>query len=343
MRGKKRRFHKIFLISVLYFLSSPLAVHSAAAKEPTAYQRALSAYEERRLDEAYSLAKRAVRETPKDSNAHLLLGQLHYLRQEMKQAQVRWKKALELAPNRQDIQTQLDRLEREMAVEEDLTRGDTHPFVVRFAQHQVPVHLGVLKDILRDVHRQVGQQLQYFPSHQITVLLYPEEDFAQVKTLSHRTAGLYDGKIRLPLKAHGGMDVREFKRILWHEYTHALVHDLAKGRCPVWLNEGIATLQEESVAPVSVGLVRRAFEKELLPSWETLWQSSYEAETLELNYQTAYLLVTYLVKRWSWGKLKDLLEHLGGGADIRQALEATYRQDPESLEAEWRRWLKRKL
>ena len=53
------------------------------------------------------------------------------------------------------------------------------------------------------------------------------------------SGGLFDGRIRLPIR--GGLaDRREFERVLTHEYVHALVHSVAAGGVPAWLNEGLA-------------------------------------------------------------------------------------------------------
>jgi tetratricopeptide (TPR) repeat protein len=315
---------------------------SSLAAKSSAYEQAVGAFNQRRLDDAFKLAKRAVRQSPRNPDAHFLLGQLHYLRQELEKAKERWEKALKLSPGREDIRGQLEKLLREMNIEQDLSRSDTHPFVVRFAKGQVPVDLGGLKRMLRDTHRKIGQQFSYFPDHRITVLLYASADFQQVKTLSHQVSGLYDGKIRLPLSP-GRLDSQELKRILWHEYTHAIVHDLSQGACPVWFNEGIATLQEDRVKSVDVSLARAAYEQDQLPTWDTLWAGRYEAGTLQVNYQISYLIVGYLVKRWSWGKLKSLLAEMGQGIEIQAAMRKVYREDPANLEIEWRRWLRRQL
>lgn len=294
------------------------------------------------MNEAFRYAKAAVRNAPEHPDAHFLLGRLYYLRQDLRRARDSWRRALKLAPSRQDIRTQLEKLKREMKVEKSLTRSDTHPFVVRFAERETPVDMGGLRRMLRDTHRKIGQQFQYFPDHRITILLYPEADFEKVKGVSHRVAGLYDGKIRLPMRP-GKMDSRELKRILWHEYTHALVHDLSKGRCPVWLNEGIATGQEARIHRIDLRVAKAAFKQKAIPSWGQLWRGSYEARTMELNYQVSYLLVNYLVKRWSWSRLVKLLKRLGQGYPIEDAIQKTYRRAPKVIEREWMRWLGNKL
>lgn len=315
----------------------------ASADELSAFSQAVAAYNERDLNQALWHAKEAVRQNPQHVDAHVLLGELYYLRQEMTKARKSWEKAAKLAPGREDVRQALAKLQLESAVENDLERSDTRPFILRFAGDSVPVDLGSLKEMLWDAHRQIGQQLSYFPGHNITVLLYPEADFQKVRSLSHPVAGLYDGKIRLPLKA-GRTTGKELKRILWHEYTHALVHDLSKNRCPIWLNEGLATLQESRVSPPDLAPVRAALKQGKLPAWERLWsQVDYDPATLHLNYPTSYLIAQYLVNRGGWRRMVALLRRLGQGFPVQDALRAEYQMEPAALERDWRAWLNRQV
>jgi hypothetical protein len=280
-------------------------------------------------------------------DAHLLLGELYYLRQELDKAKESWERALRLAPSRQDVRQRLERLQREAPVEQGLARSDTYPFVVRFAEDQVPVDLGQLRQMLRDTYRLVGQQFDYFPDHPITVILYPEEKFEQVKGLSHQVAGLYDGKIRLPLKrqrvGHGVSASEELQRVLWHEYTHALVHDLSRGECPLWLNEGLAGCQEARIQPMNLDPVRESFRAGRLLTWDQLWQREYEETNLHLLYTQSYLVASYLVNRWGWRRMVKCLERIGQGTPLADAMQVEYKSDPAVIEKEWHLWLKRHL
>ncbi|MBI4313996.1 MAG: tetratricopeptide repeat protein [Candidatus Omnitrophica bacterium] len=328
----------LLLISVCFLCASSLH-----AEELSAFSKAAAAYHERRLDAALRYAKEAVGKDPQHVDAHILLGELYYLRQELPEAQKIWQRALTLAPSREDVRRRLEKLQREAPHEQSLTRNDTYPFIVRFSEKESSMDLGEMKLLLRETYRLVGQQFQYFPDHPITVILYPEDDFEKVKGFSHQVGGFYDGKIRLPLKstASTGAGV---KRVLWHEYTHALVHDLSKGRCPMWLSEGIATAQEARVQPVTTEDFKEAcLQKKIIP-WKRLWEEKeYEESSLKLHYEQAYLIVGYLIKAGGWTQMVKLLDRIGTGSPIEDALRVVYHRDAASLEADWLAWTRREF
>ena len=330
----------VFLLAMLSMVFLPNGISHSWAEEARAYSKAIAAYQDRRLDEAFSFAKEAIREEPEHVEAYLLLGELYYLQQELEKAKESWERALKLAPSRQDIQDRLGKLGREVSLEKSLSRSDTAPFVVRFAEGQMDLDVSALRQFLRDAYREVGQQFQFFPDHPITVILYPTSSFEQVKGLSHPVAGMYDGKIRLPMQSGSKTD-ESLERILWHEYTHAIVHDLTKGRCPIWFNEGIATLQETRVRPIDPRAIRETLQKRPLIPWEKLWQEDYSQGELEFRYVQGYLVAQYLIQRWGWLEMVGLLKRLGQGYPMADALRAEYREDPGILEKEWLSWLKR--
>jgi len=316
-----------------------------AADEPSSFSKAVTAYKDHQLEEALARAKEAVRQEPGHVDAYVLLGELYYLKQEMGKARQNWEQALKLAPSRQDVRQRLEKLKEEEPLEGGLARSDTYPFVVRFAQEEMPVDLGALRGLLRDTYRLVGQQFEYFPDHSITVILYPATDFEQIKGASHRVAGMYDGKIRLPLtKTKPGKPIPasvELQRVLWHEYTHALVYDLAKGNCPIWLNEGLATLEESRVQALSMKEFQEAFREGTILRWTDLWKQEYDSSRLILLYQQSHMVTRYLVKRWGWSGMVRVLKNLGRGYPLEDAFRAEDKSAPATIEADWLSWLRR--
>ena len=83
-------------------------------------------------------------------------------------------------------------------------------------------------------------------------------------------------------------------------------------------------------------------ERKLFP-WDQFWDKPYEESQLHLCYEQAYVIAQYLVKRWGWEKMVGLLNRLGQGYPIADAIRAEYKSDPADIEKEWLSWAKRQL
>ncbi|RMG14018.1 MAG: hypothetical protein D6729_14215 [Deltaproteobacteria bacterium] len=105
--------------------------------------------------------------------------------------------------------------------------------------------------IFEDAYRQVGRLLGVFPKRVIDVVLYTKEEFEFHfgGQFAGGALGFYEGKIRMNRSEAVHSD--QFLATAVHEYTHALVDDLAQGhssRIPTWVNEGLAEWVEWEVA-----------------------------------------------------------------------------------------------
>jgi hypothetical protein len=67
------------------------------------------------------------------------------------------------------------------------------------------------------------------------------EEFHQRTKMPRWTSALYvKNRIILPVDPEHPFDSLELERSLRHEYVHAIVHSLTKGKCPGWIDEGLA-------------------------------------------------------------------------------------------------------
>ncbi|MCB0334116.1 MAG: hypothetical protein KDD55_11490 [Bdellovibrionales bacterium] len=110
----------------------------------------------------------------------------------------------------------------------------------------------------------------------------------------------YREQIIIPLVANEPVDLKNLNRSLRHEYAHAVVHALSDGRCPGWLDEGIAQWAEgkenpalrpallnwlEVRNPVPLSLLQGGFtklESDMVPA--AYAQSLFAANTLITTY-----------------------------------------------------------
>ena len=96
---------------------------------------------------------------------------------------------------------------------------------------------------LEDQFQVLKSELHYTPPEQIAVILYTQESFFDVTRVPGWAGGLNDGRIRVPVQ---GLETVSdlLARILKHELTHSFVFQKTAGRCPTWLQEGVAQWME---------------------------------------------------------------------------------------------------
>jgi hypothetical protein len=134
--------------------------------------------------------------------------------------------------------------------------------------------------------------------------------------------------------------------LLYHEYMHVLVHFLGNHRVPVWLNEGLAEVAERQIYSRPLLHLQSAAEKKQLLGWETLSASFAKLGSgqVELAYEQSYSLVYFMIDRYSWHKMSELLEKIGGGQAWQDAVSAVYLDyglDWPAILVEWQASLRR--
>lgn len=128
-------------------------------------------------------------------------------------------------------------------------------------------HEDLVAYVLQELEDALDEYTENFgfrqPRAAIEVVLYPAEDFGNVVVGGPSWAeGLFDGRIRLPIRAGLLRDKRfsDLRMVLRHELVHALFASMSDHRSlPSWIDEGLAQLLscrpqcEEFAFPVSPG------------------------------------------------------------------------------------------
>jgi hypothetical protein len=199
-----------------------------------------------RADDARLFLTRALREQPALTAASLLLGEILYRSADLDGAIGVYEQALAKAPDNATLAARLEAWRHEAAVHQTFsTRIATH-FTILFEGPPDQPMAAQVSEMLEAIYWQVGSALGAYPADVVTVVLYSKEQFRDVTQSPSWAGGLYDGRIRVPIG--GRVDDKELKRILTHEFTHAVVYSLAPRGVPVWLNEGLAVLMERGGA-----------------------------------------------------------------------------------------------
>lgn len=324
-----------FAAAVLIWAAAPAFAEYAEGME--LYRRAWAAYAAHRYEEARGWAERAVRADPENAHALSLLGEVAYLRHDLAGAAGSWKRAAALnAQMAGPLGRQIEQVETETALEGELEPVELGGLVVRVPRETAStapagsLRSGLLADLGRAVE-ELEPLFQHRVSRPLTVLIYPRERFYEGMHLPTEVLGLFDGKIRIPAGPGGG---RPSAAVLRHEYAHAVVHDLSRGRAPRWLHEGLAQECEEG-GPAPPG-----FE---MPPLRALWGiSERPGQPVILPagqfYAASHGLVRFLLEARGWDRMRRLLAELGRGRPEEEALQALYGWDLAALEEKWRKW-----
>jgi tetratricopeptide (TPR) repeat protein len=168
--------------------------------------------------------------------------------------------------------------------------------------------------ILEDAYGTVGKEFGYFPSEPVNAVLYTNRDFYDITQAPEWSGGIYDGKIRIPVR---GAEANEaaLKKVLFHEYTHSVVRSLTS-RCPLWINEGLAEYFSKSYQK-KVGQVIPL--RSLGSSFS--WLGS---DKVGMAYWESYSAVSYLIERYGVYRMKEFLQSLSGGTDLEQAFRGAF-------------------
>ncbi len=220
------------------------------------------------------------------------------------------------------------RIKKEMVLQEGFAKEETIHFKVLYDGYE---HGGLSRkilSILEDAYGSIGRELNYFPPGQVTVVLHTEEDFFDVTRVPAWSGGAYDGRIRIPVKGLKG-DEAVLRRVLYHEYTHALVRSITP-TCPQWINEGLAEYFSNSSPPAAVG--RRMSLRELEGSFVGL-----DRETALVAYRVSHSALSFLVNRYGLYRVKDLLFALSEGNDLEEAFNALFPVTYEQFLSDWER------
>jgi tetratricopeptide (TPR) repeat protein len=291
----------------------------------------LAAVHAGRADEALGPLEAAAR-VDTDAEVHVLLAHLYDRRDDAGHALEHLRAVLATVPEHAAARRLLEKIERESQAEAGFHREVTPHFVVKWrgadaeTRRALMAGLGAARD-------QVIAQIGAAPQEQVTVVLYDATQFQAVARVHPWVTGLFDGKIRLP--AGGALPPRrELERILVHEYAHATIHDLARGRAPRWLHEGLAQALEGAAPDPMLRVPGR-------PTLAGLEELLGDADPgrARAGYDIALWVVQDLLDRGGMPAMRRLMLRLGGGESIATAVPQVYGLSLAELEHQWRRVL----
>jgi len=297
-----------------------------------------------RARDAVSFAERASEIAPDSADAFAVLGYAQFATDHMKEAIQSWKRSLALRPDT-SLERLLARAQRESSAESDFSEREAGHFVLRYEGKQSSDEfrrqiLATLESDYQELAGEFGGGTRL----SVQVVLYTDQAFFDVTQAPSWTGAVNDGKLRIPLQ---GLDsvTPELARILKHELTHTFVNQLSLGRCPHWLNEGIAqSLEPRSLGSHGARLAELFKLGQQIPlnSLEGSFMS-FSAPEATLAYDESLASVQYIRETYGMSDLLRVLDRLGHGESTESALRGSIHSDYRQLQGEITAYLQRQF
>ncbi len=289
--------------------------------------------------EALPYAERAVRSAPDSPDALTVLGYVQFAADRTQDAIRSWKHSLELRPDA-TVQKYLEKAQRDATAEADYTEHESSHFTLKYEGKQTSEALrGQLLATLEAEYDDLVRELGIAPRNSIPVVLYTEQSFFDVTQAPSWSGAVFDGKLRIPINGLTSV-TPELARVLKHELAHSFIRQLSGGRCPQWLNEGIA----QAVEPKQIAhgrLLADLFRDQREIPLNALEGSfmQFSSTQATVAYEESLAAVQYISETYGMSDLQRILERLGQGSSTEAALRATIHSDYGQLEAEIGKYL----
>ena len=213
--------------------------------------------------------------------------------------------------------------------------------MARYEGKQTPESLR--RDLVSTLESHYGdlvRDLGVAPRGTIAVVLYTDQAFFDVTQSPSWAGAVNDGKLRIPVDGMSSV-TPELSRVLKHELAHSFINQLSSGRCPQWLNEGIAqALEPKSLSSRGRRLAGLFKAQQEIP-FNALEGSFMRFSPMEalLAYDESLAAVQFISDTHGMSDLQRLLQRLSEGNSTEAALRATIHDDYGQLRNEVGKYL----
>lgn len=290
---------------------------------------------------ALDCLERAQRIAPDSPDVAKLTGWAQYGLNRLRLAVQAWKRAQQLRPD-PEVARALEKAERDLQTEQNFHEGQSAHFILRYYGGAAPALAREILSQLEQDFLSISYILDYTPPEPIGVVLYTNRTFEDITRAPHWASALNDGRIRLPVQGLTAM-TPDLARVLRHELTHSFIAQKTQGRCPVWLQEGVAQWVEGrragSAAPLLVTLYDH-HEEPSLAALEGSWMN-LPRDFAAVAYGWSLAVVENVVQSGGPVDVQRLLDRIAEGSSTEDAVRSTLRMSYADLSRSTAEYLRR--
>lgn len=293
----------------------------------------------------YENAERAFQKVldldPENTATYKQLGELYYLQNKLYEAETAWSMSYTLDSTDVAVEKRLSELRQQIHLRETLDTDESIYFSVTYDGAAMPQLEYVVLEILEAAYYDIGAKLQAYPKRQISVTLLAKEDFFDITGSPDWASGLYEGQIKIPVQ---GADRQQLKKVLYHEYVHAVLFDRIGPSCPWWFNEGLAQYLSDRVAEETAPNIAVSDDVEQVGNTmlsELGGVLNLDENTASKAYRSALTGVQYLTRSYGEANLQRIIRLMADGNSFDTAFWIATGHSFDQFEKEWKSHFRR--
>jgi len=192
-----------------------------------------------------------------------------------------------------------------------------------------------LTSVLESAHRRLTSLFGEIPSFATSLRLMDVETFHLMTGAPYWTNALfYKGQILIPVSDISSEELENLARSVRHEYVHAVIHALAAGQCPGWLDEGLAQWAEGPENPALRPALARYLEH-MPPLPLKLLQGGFtrlDRSMVAAAYAQSLIAAQATIDTFGFAKIRQFFDQLRAGHEYSRAFSQSFGMNEKTFE-----------
>lgn len=227
-------------------------------------------------------------------------------------------------------------------------------FLVRMDEMEADLYGPRAVAVLQRAKKVLGEKYGVKLDEVVTVEIFPKnQDFA-VRTFGMPGAAGFLGVCFGPVitvnsPASQGRDPSNWEAVLWHEFCHTITLHKTRNKMPRWLSEGISVYEETQENPGWGQWMTPRYREMImgddltpLSKLTSAFMNAKSALHVQFAYFESAMAVEFLIKRFGLDTLKGLLDDIGKGLPVNEALERRTGAALTKLDSEFEKYARDK-
>ncbi len=325
-----------FLLPFLFSTSCTFSSeNSSRQQERSNINKGISLYKEGRNNEALQYLEDVISRGIISPEAHFVLGNIYYDKNDLQNAIKNWEIAQRHSPN-ESIHSKIVKAKKELKHDEKLSDKISCNMLPKYDKDDT-YSSDLVHNLLINAYNRLAYDSGLYENNEFTVILYSYDDFTNILNVPSWAAAIYDGKIRIPFK-YASLDIDELESIIRHELTHAIIHSIAGNKVPAWIHEGIAQYKDGvNDSGVKKALTEAVANNRMIPinDLKAGFGNIKDKKQVKVAYAESLDFIEYLISNYGFYTILDMLNNFNNHASIDELFNSVYRLDLKQLENDW--------